>query len=842
MIGEMQVERPPLIRWFIFDCTPRRVAFGHYNSELRPCRLQGDGSPAALLLMYLLYTILTMLGAILLLPYFAFVRWSRGKHFHGIWERLGWLPPALLAPENEQHRAIWIHAVSVGEVLAATALVRRLREQFPGRHIVVSTTTPAGQALARERFLPSAVADAVFYFPFDWPFSVGRAFRAVHPALVVVVETEIWPNFLRHARRRGVPAVFVNGRFSPRSFAGYRRWQWLAGGFFRRVLDDARLFLMQSEGDAQRVRAIGADPARVEVTGNLKYDITPPAPGPLVAWLARAAENRGPILVAGSVLASEEEAVLDAFAAVRGEYPAALLVLAPRKTDRFDTAAEIVARHGLRCLRRSGADLSRSFPDDTEVLLLDTVGELPAVYQVASAVFVGGSLVPAGGHNILEPALFGKVPVFGPYMENFREMSQEFRNAGAAVEVAGAEDLGRRWLELLKDESRREAFGQAARLLAERNRGATERVLERLSATLDESRPRPERTRSLFRAALRPLSPLYGFASWARAAAYRFGLLRSRRLPATVISVGNLTVGGTGKTPFVAWLAERIEREGSSVAILTRGYRGVGRRSASAAADEPELLRARLAGRVHIAVGRDRYAAAQPLLAQGVRWFVMDDGFQHFQLQRDADVVLVDATDPFGGGLLPSGRARELRTALRRADVLVITRAVRLPGLEAALRRYSNAPVFYASTSWDELVPLHAGGVETLPMAQGAPPASSVNGQPRYFAFCGIGNPEAFFSDLRRWSDQLRGAVVGTKVFPDHHPYSAEDILAVQSAARESGGTALVCTEKDARNLPSPLVVALPLFSCRIRLVPADQEAVYRAILQAVERRRGARA
>jgi tetraacyldisaccharide-1-P 4'-kinase len=559
------------------------------------------------------------------------------------------------------------------------------------------------------------------------------------------------------------------------------------------------------------------------------------------------------ILVAGSVLAGEEEAVLEAFAAVRARFPSALLVFAPRKTDRFTAAAEIVVRCGFRCLRRTAADLSAAFPADTDVLLLDTVGELAAVYQLAAAVFVGGSLVPAGGHNILEPAAFGKVPIFGPHMENFRNLAEEFRAGQAALVVAGGQELGRVWLELLEDEPRRTALGRSARSIVERNQGATERTLDRLVTMLAESRPHPERPWRLLRAALLPLSPLYGLGAWLRCWSYRRGFFRSRRMPATIISVGNLTVGGTGKTPFVGWLAECLHRDGRNVAILSRGYLGFGRGSAETGsaggtavqADEPRLLHARLAGRVPIAIGRDRYESAQPLIARGVNWFVLDDGFQHFQLHRDVDVVLVDATDPFGGGLLPAGRAREPRSALRRADVLVITRAVRTPGLEAVLRRYSDAPIFYATTVWDELVPISspeaAAAAGISPAASGGPeqPSASSNGQPRYFAFCGIGNPDAFFSDLRRWSDQLRGTLVGEKAFPDHHRYSREDLSAVERAARESGGTALVCTEKDARNLPVPLSAALPLFACRIRLLPADQEAVFRAILEIAARRHG---
>ena len=811
--------------------------------------------------MYPLYTALTALGTLLLLPYFAILRWRRGKHFHGLAERLGFLPGTLRAAAGPPGEAVWIHAVSVGEVLAATAFVAELHRRFPGRRLVISTTTPAGQALARERLAPIAGSGAVFYFPLDWPFAVSRAFRAVRPSLVAVVETEIWPNFLRQAERRGVPVVFVNGRISARSFARTRRWQWLAGGFFRRVLGDARLFLMQSESDRQRILALGADPASVRVTGNLKYDVAPPAPGPLVGWLQQAGERRAPILVAGSIVAGEEAAVLDAFAAVRQQHPGALLVLAPRKPDRFDAAAEIVSRAGFRYLRRSALDLAQPLPEECAVLILDTVGELASVYSVAAAVFVGGSLVPAGGHNILEPAAFGRPPVFGPHMENFRQMAAEFRSEGAGFEVASADELGRTWLRLLESPRGNPEMteaGCAARGLVERNQGATNRTLEALAPLLSAPPPPVERPLPVRSVLLRPLVPVYSFLAWSRAAAYRRGILRARKLPATVISVGNLTVGGTGKTPFVAWLAEQVMLEGQSVAVLSRGYRGFGRGSAGpdgvtpevggAIPDEAALLRARLPPAIPVVIGADRFRAAQPLLAApgAVNCLLLDDGFQHLQLHRDVDVVLVDATDPFGGGLLPAGRAREPRSALRRADVLVITRSAHAPGLEAALRRFSPAPIFYAQTAWDQLVAVRcaecaaSGPPVPASASSAAPPAvSEANGQPRYFAFCGIGNPEAFFADLRRWSGELRGSITGERAYPDHHAYTPEDLSALERAALDSGSTALLCTEKDTCNLPPRFTTRLPLYACRIRLVPADREALLRAIWSIAARRAG---
>ena len=426
-----------------------------------------------------------------MLPYFALERWRRGKHFHGLSQRLGYLPAAVRAPENYESRdgAIWIHAVSVGEVLGALPLARKLKEQFPGRRLVISTTTPTGQAMARERV---TFADAIFYFPLDWPGPVARAFRAVQPALVVIVETEIWPNFLRAARRRRVPVVFVNGRISERSFTRTRRFHGVVGGFVERVLADADAYLMQSTDDARRIRLLGAPTERVEVTGNLKYDVTPPQGGALLAWLEQQMreQERWPVIVAGSVVADEEEEVLAAFDVVQRKWRHALLVLAPRKPERFDGAARIAEERGWKVVRRGRIDLGAPLDEAADVLLLDSLGELAALYSLADAVFVGGSLVPAGGHNILEPAWFGKPPIFGPSMENFRQMAVEFMSAGAGVQVKSSQGLAREWVEQLEDLPRREKMAVAARALVERNQGATDRTVERLVAILDFARGR----------------------------------------------------------------------------------------------------------------------------------------------------------------------------------------------------------------------------------------------------------------------------------------------------------------------------------------------------------------
>jgi 3-deoxy-D-manno-octulosonic-acid transferase len=448
--------------------------------------------------MYIVYNLLTAVGMLLLLPYFFVRGLLRGESLGHARERLGWNFPSELRNGRRnmpQEGAIWLHAVSVGEVQAALPLASRLRERFPQHSLVISTTTTTGQKLAHER-LPSA--DAFLYFPLDWKGPVTRALKAVRPAAVVIMETEIWPNFLRQSRRAGVPVIFVNGRLSEKSFRGFRRVVSLSGGvlqgFLTRILNDATLFLMQSEKDAERLLQLGADPEKVIVAGNLKYDLGDSAPTPLSNWLEKAIarHERGPVVVAGSVLVGEVEPVLRAFASVEGHFPRALLVLAPRKPDHFDAVARMVAASRRAVIRRSTVTLSEdgqaTFSDPGSVLLLDSVGELAGVYRLADTVFVGGSLVPGGGHNLLEPAAHRKPPVYGPYMENFQEISAKFLEAGAAIQVRNEQELGAVWLQLLSDRGRSAQKGATAHALVEQNRGATARVLAHIEGIVAHAR------------------------------------------------------------------------------------------------------------------------------------------------------------------------------------------------------------------------------------------------------------------------------------------------------------------------------------------------------------------
>ena len=447
--------------------------------------------------MYFIYSFLMGTAALLLLPYWLIKGLRQGKYLSNLGERLGLSLGALDGLPADRRGAIWIHAVSVGELLSSIGLAKRLKEAHPDRPLVVSTTTITGQTLARERM---QFADAVFYFPLDWSFCVRRVLRAVRPAVVIVLETEIWPNFLREARRQNISVLFVSGRISDRSFARYQRYFGRVGFFLRPLLRSALgntgAFLMQSEKDAERIRALGAPAERVSVSGNLKYDMDIPAATPLSSWLEAEARRQGrsPIVVAGSVVATEEPLALIAFGVVQGEHPNALLVLAPRKPERFEAAAEFIQESRRKFIRRSqlaldghlrgAAATNGTISRDVTVILLDSIGELASLYRLADGAFVGGSLVPSGGHNILEPAAFGKIPVFGPSMENFSEIASRFVAADAAIQVESPEDAGVAWIELLRDPERRQKMSKNAKHLVDTSRGATDRVLAEISQFL----------------------------------------------------------------------------------------------------------------------------------------------------------------------------------------------------------------------------------------------------------------------------------------------------------------------------------------------------------------------
>jgi 3-deoxy-D-manno-octulosonic-acid transferase len=420
--------------------------------------------------MYLLYTCLSLVVFAALAPYFAYQALRYRKYVTNLRQRLGFLPVSFNVDGDE---SIWIHAVSVGEALTARALAGELKRRYPGLRLFVSTTTIAGQHVAARQIVE---ADATFYFPIDLGFIVRRTLRLVRPRLFVVMETEIWPNLLRHCRETGVRTVMANGRISNRSYPRYR----LIRRFLRRVLGDVDRFCMQSQESADRILDLGADGGRVLVTGNLKFDaVQAPAGagdrgGPRVLRYFRVPDSRI-VFVAGSTMKGEELPVLRAFERARATVERPLLVIAPRHPERFDEVERLAREEGLRTTRRSALEIDQDPAAD--VVVLDTIGELAHLYRLATVVFVGGSLVPTGGHNILEPAVFGKPILFGPHMHNFSEIASTFLAARAAVQVQDERHLEDVLSRLFADPAGRAALGNAARGIMDANHGARQRTL-----------------------------------------------------------------------------------------------------------------------------------------------------------------------------------------------------------------------------------------------------------------------------------------------------------------------------------------------------------------------------
>jgi len=419
--------------------------------------------------MYTLYSALLAVLLVLTLPYWLLQMLRHGKYRAGLRQRFGAVPPALAGRGPKP--AIWVHAVSVGEVVASSAVVKALRQTFPSHRVLISTTTSTGQKLAAQRF----GAENVFYFPLDFAFAIRPYLDALRPELVVVAETEFWPNFLRLAKRSGARIAVINCRISDRSLPGYKRLRFWLPRLLEKSLDNIDLFLAQTEEDARRLIEIGAAESKVTVVGNLKFDATPPRLPAIVASLRDSfsySEAR-PVLVCGSTLEGEEGPLLSAFRNILANHPKAVMMLAPRHPERFMEVAALVEQLGFRMWRRSlwsGEALTGG------VFLVDSIGELAALYSLATVAFVGGSLVPRGGHNILEPALYGVPVVTGNHYDNFRDVVNFFASRNA-VRIVGVADLPLVFLELIESVGERTTLGQNARAAFESQRGATGRTI-----------------------------------------------------------------------------------------------------------------------------------------------------------------------------------------------------------------------------------------------------------------------------------------------------------------------------------------------------------------------------
>ena len=707
------------------------------------------------------------------------------RYFAGLPERLGFLPATI---HTTGSGAIWFHAVSVGEVFSCLELIRVLRAAHPQVRMYVSTTTLAGRETADQKL--EGVADGVFFAPLDYRSAVRRVLRRLRPLAVVVLETEIWPNLYRESKRAGASLIVVNGRISDHALPRYQRWRW----FFRHVLSFPDMICAQSAEDEHRFVCAGARLDHVQVAGNLKYDFTPPSEiAPSIAAFLRETRPEK-IWIAASTMppadsadVDEDDEVIRAFLQV--SRPGLLLILAPRRPERFDAVAEKLKRGGVNFARRTVLG-TLTLPG---VLLVDSIGDLAALFARANVVFMGGTLARRGGHNILEPAYFGNPIIVGPHMENFAAIAREFHAAGAVELIENGDLLAPAVVRLLDDPG---TLGARARELAISKRGVVDRIAKEVWTAYSNGVPDPPRT-LLARAIFTPLS-------WCWRAGHRANMLRQkarrRSLSTPVISIGGLTMGGSGKSPLVAHLAQRLREAGRNPAILTRGYhrkshdqlvivpRGE-EASTELTGDEAQVYVR--SGDAHVGIGADRYDVGRRMeesLSPDV--FILDDGFQHIQLARTHDIVTIDSLDPFGGGMFPLGRRREPRRSLARASAIVVTRVEPgqdVAGLRTLLRKCNaDAPIYTA-----RVVPQYWIDYESKAML----PAAEQSG--RVAAFCGLGNPRAFWRTL----EELEMDVKFRWEFSDHHHYRPSELKRLAEQATQCGAETLVTTEKDMINL-----------------------------------------
>ena len=736
--------------------------------------------------IYLLYRIVQAL----LSPFVLFYLLLRGPQYRRtLRERLGELPPLW---QQTVAGSIWLHAVSVGEVIAAVPLITEIAKRTGNTKIFLSTSTLAGRETAEKRL--AGMVEGVFFAPVDYVWAVRRVLRHLRPAVVVILETEIWPNLFREVKRIGCGLVIVNGRISDRALPRYRA----ISGLFRSVLRLCDRILAQSEEMRRRFIAAGAAPGTVVVGGNLKYDFAAPGGGfapPLQQFL----DAGGPIWIAASTSADEQIEEEDFVIAAQQRLAGWRLILAPRKPERFEDVAAKLDAAALRWTRRSAMD-DRS----ADALLLDSIGELSGLFAAGQVVFMGGTLADRGGHNILEPAIFGKPVIAGPHLENFRDIEEHFERQKALLRIASGAQLADAVLAAAADPG----LGQRARVAAEAKRGATARAADAVMELYTTRYP-----------SWRPAQPAYAWL-WIWEQVWRFGSFwdrirkraLQRRLPAPVVSVGNITAGGTGKTPMIIELLRDFR--GANPGLLTRGHGRHTREIVLLLDAEKErvdrtgdeaLLCAR-ASRAPVGIGGNRYHAGLQLLGAAKPGLLfLDDGFQHLQLHRDFDLVLIDALNPFGGGyLLPLGRLREPMEGLARADAFVITRAAMAPNtraIEHVLRGHNpKAPIFHARTK-----PLEWVGCD------GSRRAPEALNETRLVGFCGLGNPESFWKTLGR----LGVRMLERFTYDDHHRYTPAETRRLAQRAKDVGATALVTTAKDVVNLDADfraMIAPLNLF------------------------------
>lgn len=786
----------------------------------------------------LLYNIVITAALPFLLPFFLYRLIFDRAYRKGIGSRFGILPPEIRRGTDSGNR-YWFHAVSVGEVMAAAPLIRIFKERHPDSTIIFSTVTSTGNKTARDQ-LPQI--DHLIYFPFDFIWMMKKAVKIIRPRLFIFFETEIWPNLLTYLEGKGIPSVMVNGRISDKSFKRYK----FVRPILEKVLDCVTLFSMQTDEDRAKIIALGADPDRVFKTGNTKYDRA-------LELIKRKGEDRltrsalnipdeSIIIVAGSTHQGEEEILIHVFKRILGDYPDTVMIVAPRHLDRLARIESQISSSGLPYLRRSSCVSSAVIVKSGSIIILDTLGELSDLYKISTIAFVGGSLVPAGGHNILEPAVHRKPVIFGPYMDNFREIGRLMAERGGAMKVNDGDDLYIKLCNLLPDKGLLEKMGREACEFVKENSGAAENNMKLIERFVNQAGHHvfspaglfrdiifKQRESILLRALLFPLT-LFSYLFLAlitiRRLSYRAGILKTRKLDCRVVSIGNLTVGGTGKTPFVIFLAGELMKRGRSVAVITRGYKGRSKEpislvsdresiflTPSDAGDEAFLIASKLKG-VPVIIGKDRCLAGEYAIRNfQAETILLDDGFQNLSLKKDTEILLIDATTPAGNGyILPRGILREPFSSLCRSSAIILTRTDQTDQLDSVvnnIRKYSGSIEIYKSRFRPTgLKEIRSGKEEE---------AGYIKGK-RLILFSGIGNPGSF----RRMVEQLGGEVIREIIFPDHHNYLIKELENIELFASRNKIDLVVTTEKDGVKIAEIPFGYLPVWALRIGLVIDD--------------------
>ena len=829
--------------------------------------------------MRFLYNLAAILIVTIIIPIFL-LRATRERGFvERIKQSFGFYPKETI-DKVARKDAIWVHAASVGEIVATSPLVREFRKAFPTSPILVSVVTTGGYEMAN-RIIKDA--DAIIYFPLDLPFLASRVVDRIRPRVFLPVETELWPNFLKKAKQLDVPVMMVNGRISDRSVKQYK----YLFGMLREMIGTVKCFAMQSSIDADYIMRLGAPRELVTVTGNTKFDqaytsVSPDERAELIRELGLSGASH--IMIAGSTHRGEEELVLAAFRAVREQEPGVRLIIAPREVLRTMEVEHLCRRAGFTVNTRK--NLQQGSEGGEDIVILDTVGELGRVYGLGDVIYIGGSLVAHGGHNILEPAAHGKAIIVGNQMFNFKDIHALFRSHDAVVTVANGEELTRETLRLFGDPAERERLVRETLAIIDENKGASEKSAKILVEMLENYESRrairaqrrilghrvqatqkvanlqtyfidlvhDKEVRGLWRRLIMTVfylfSLIYGQLVNLKLSMYHIGWFKKERLTCFVISLGNVTVGGTGKTPTAQHLAREIRDMGYRVAILNRGYRAKWRGAvgivsdghalkmdAETAGDEAFMLAKHLPN-VPVLIGPERAVTGRYAIEHfGAQVAILDDGYQHWQLERDMDILLVDAVNVFGNGyLLPRGTLREPLSHIDRADVCLMTKVDQAaPGaieyIWETFRSYNQDGLILESIHQPRQFVRLADWYEDI--AAGGVPVTELKGK-KVLAVSAIGNPASFEQTLA----DLGIEIVESMRYPDHHDYGEKDMAEVLYRAETLGVEAIIITEKDAVKVPGDVVRAkwrIPMYVISVEVTfQKGQEAFFSTLKDAL--------